>query len=60
MIILESLVSAKTVAKMCGGGITSRTIIRWAKLKRIPCVRINKRVVRFDIEEVRNWLEKKK
>ncbi len=54
---VEPLVSAATIAKMCGEGITSRTVLRWAKLKRIPCVRVNDRVIRFDMADVRKTLK---
>lgn len=55
-----ALVSADEIARQCGGDITGRAVLRWAKLKRIPCVRVNKRVVRFDPVAVRRKLEARK
>lgn len=51
-----ALVSAEEIARQCGGDITGRAVLRWAKLKRIPCVKINKRVIRFDPVAVRKKL----
>lgn len=52
----EALVSANEIAKNCGGGITGRAVLRWAKAGRIPFVKINARVIRFDPEQVRKRL----
>jgi excisionase family DNA binding protein len=32
--------------------VSKPTIYLWITKKRIPCIRINKRVIRFDIEKV--------
>lgn len=52
----ENLVSAKKIASECGGDITARAVLRWAKQGRIPCVRVNQRVIRFDPVAVRRKL----
>lgn len=55
-----NLVSAKDIAESLGSGITERAVLRWARQDRIPCVRINKRVVRFDVDEVKKTLKARK
>lgn len=55
----DPLVSAKDIALSVGGGVTARTVIRWAKMERIPCVRVNARVIRFDCAAVRKKLRQR-
>ncbi len=55
------LVSARTLAENIGrSDITDRVLLRWARLKVIPCVRINRRVVKFNIDAVRTKLGERK
>ncbi len=53
----QALVSASTIAKDVGEGLTKRAVLRWARLNRIPSIRINKRVIRFDPVAVRKRLK---
>lgn len=51
------LITAKQLAASIGGDVTARVILRWARKKVIPCIRINKRVVKFNMDAVRKKLE---
>jgi len=37
-------------------GVCQVTVSRWTSEKSIPCLRIGKRTVRYDLEQVRNYL----
>lgn len=55
---LETLVSAREIATQCGKDVNPRAILRWAKAGRIPSIRINARVIKFDPVKVREALRK--
>lgn len=38
--------------------VKPKTIYNWASLGVIPCIRMNKRIVRFKLEKVLKWLAK--
>ena len=40
-------------------GVPVATLYNWVSLKRIPHIRISKRMVRFDPERLKRWLEKR-
>ena len=49
----EPLLRAKEVAQHCGG-VCPHTLRRWG----VPCVRINRRVIRYRLSEVLAYLER--
>lgn len=40
-------------------GIPVATLYNWVSLKRIPHIRMSKRMVRFDPERIRRWIEER-
>lgn len=57
---VENLIKANEVASVLfpNGGRGRQTILRWARERRIPCVRLGYRTMLFDIEQVRAALGK--
>jgi excisionase family DNA binding protein len=51
------LVTKSVVARDCS--VTPRTIETWVRFKKIPCVRIGHRTVRFRLADVRKALAKR-
>ena len=52
---LEPLVRASKVAKLLD--VSSKTVLRWAKLGTLPHRRLNDTTVRFLLPEVRTWVD---
>jgi excisionase family DNA binding protein len=56
MAALPNLISAEELAPQLN--ISYRSLLRWAQLGKIPHYRLEKQV-RFDPEEIREWLKEK-
>jgi len=56
MTTLDSkLVNSAEVAKLLS--VSSQVVLKWAKQGKIPVIRLNKRVLRFDLAAVQAWLK---
>lgn len=54
----DSLMTIEDLARMLG--VTRWTISAWIRLKKLPVLRISRRLVRFRREDIEKWLESKK
>ena len=56
MTTLDSkLVNSAEVAKLLG--VSPQVVLKWAKQGKIPVIRLNKRVLRFDLAAIQAWLK---
>jgi excisionase family DNA binding protein len=55
--VSKELINAEAAAKMLG--VKTRTVFDWAQARRIPCVRLGPRCIRFNPEALRRWIKEK-
>ncbi len=53
----HNLLTPEDVAQMLG--VARKTVVVWARLGQIPCVRVG-RLVRFDPAEIDRWLDNRR
>lgn len=46
----EQLATAATVAQLFG--VTPATVRRWVRERRVPCIRVSRRVLRFNLADI--------
>lgn len=54
---MKKLIGIKKLAEQLD--TTSNTLYDWIRLRKIPCYKVG-HSVKFDVEEIDKWLEKKK
>lgn len=57
MSIQDTLIGYAEASRLLG--VPVATLYNWVSLKRIPHIRISKRMVRFDPERLRQWIERR-
>jgi excisionase family DNA binding protein len=51
------LLTARVVAEQLG--VSPETVLRWARLGRLPAIHLSNRAIRFREDELRVWLEQR-
>lgn len=56
MTLDSKFLSTAEVAKLIG--VSSQVVLKWARLGKIPVLRLGKRVLRFEAAAIEAWLKK--
>jgi excisionase family DNA binding protein len=56
MTLDSKFLSTAEVAKLLG--VSSQVVLKWARLGKIPVLRLGKRVLRFEAAAIEAWLKK--